>query len=169
MTGICLATQYPWAEPIHAKSTECIQTAVMNILATALNMQEIVSDNGPEFGKIQFNNFLKQLNIHHQRITPRHPESDWVLECFHRYLNSVVCNTALSNPTACWLPVVMGALRAYCMLPHTASGESPHFLVTGQDPMYTIDTLLPTLTRDFRNPKHGLVDVAQLQLAFGIA
>ncbi len=63
----------------------------------------------------------------------------------------------------------MGALRAYRMLPHTASGESPHFLVTGQDPTYAIDTLLPTLTRDFRNPKRGLVDLAQMQLAFGIA
>ncbi len=62
----------------------------------------------------------------------------------------------------------MGALRAYCTLPHTASGESPHFLVTGQDPTYAIDTLLPTLTRDLRNPKHGLVDIAQMQLAFGI-
>ncbi len=39
MTGICLATQYPWAEAIHAKSTECVQVAVMKILATALNMQ----------------------------------------------------------------------------------------------------------------------------------
>ncbi len=83
MTGICLATQYPWAEPIHAQSTECIQTAVMNILATAPNMQEIVSDNGPEFSKIQFHKFLKQLNIHHQRITPRHPESNGILEHFH--------------------------------------------------------------------------------------
>ncbi len=55
------------------------------------------------------------------------------------------------------------------MLPHTSLGESPHFLVTGQDPSYAIDTFLPTLTRDFRNPKRGLLDVAQMQLAFGIA
>ena len=81
----------------------------------------------------------------------------------------MVRNATLINPTACWLPVVTGTLRAYRMLPHTASGESPHFLVTGQDPTYAIDTLLPTLTRDFRNPKHGLVDLAQMQLAFGIA
>ncbi len=66
MTGICLATQYPWAELIHAKSTECVQAAVMKILATAPNVREIVSDNGPEFGKIYFDTFLKQLNIHHQ-------------------------------------------------------------------------------------------------------
>ena len=83
MTGICLATQYPWAEPIHAKSTECVQAAVMKILATAPNVRKIVSDNGPEFGKISFDTFLKQLNIHHQRIAPRHPESNGVLERFH--------------------------------------------------------------------------------------
>ncbi len=169
MTGICLATQYPWAELIHAKSTECVQAAIMKILATAPNVQEIVSDNSSEFGKIHFDTFLNKLNIHHQRITLRHPESNGVLERFHRYLNLVVRNAALVNPTACWLPAVMGALCAYCTLPHTASGESPHFLVTGQDPTYAIDTLLPTLTRDFRNPKHGLVDLAQMQLAFGIA
>ncbi len=168
MTGISLATQYPWAKPIHAKTTECIQSAVMNILATAPNVQEIMSDNGREFGCIQFDNFLKQLNIHHQRIAPRHPESNGVLERFHRYLNLVVRNTALVNLMACWLPAVTGALRTYCTLPHTASGELPHLLVTGQDPTYAIDTLLPTLTRDFRNPKHGLVDVTQMQLAFGI-
>ncbi len=169
MTGICLATQYPWAEPIHAKSTECVQAAVMKILATAPNVREIVSDNGPEFSKISFDTFLKQLNIHHQRIAPCHPESKGVLEHFHRYLNSVVWNAALVNLTACWLPAVMGALCAYHTLPHTSSGESPHFLVTAQDPTYAIDTLLPTLTRDFQNPKHGLLDVAQMQLAFGIA
>ncbi len=33
MTGICLATQYPWAKLIHAKSTECIKAVVMKILA----------------------------------------------------------------------------------------------------------------------------------------
>ncbi len=169
MTGICLATQYPWAELICVKSTACVQAAIMKILATALNMQEIVSDNGPEFGKTYFDTFLKQLNIHHQRIAPRHPESNRVLERFHRYLNSVVRNAALVNPTACWLPAVTGALRAYRMLPHTSLGESPHFLVTGQDPSYAIDTLLPMLTHDFRNPKHGLLHVAQMQLAFGIA
>ena len=169
MTGICLATQYPWAEPIHAKSTACVQAAVMKILATAPNVREIVSDNGPEFGKTYFDTFLQQLNIHHQRIAPRHPESNGVLERFHHYLNSVVRNAALINPTACWLPAVTGALRAYRTLPHTSSGESPHFLVTGQDPSYAIDTLLPTLTHDFRNPKRGLLDVAQMQLAFGIA
>ncbi len=169
MTGICLATQYPWAEPIYAKSTACIQAAVMKILAMAPNVQEIVSDNGPEFSQVYFDTFLKQLNIHHQRIAPRHPESNRVLERFHRYLNSVVWNAALINPTACWLPAVTGALCAYRTLPHTSSGESPHFLVTGQDPTYAIDTLLPTLTRDFRNPKCGLLDVVQMQLAFGIA
>ncbi len=66
MTGICLATQYPWAEPIRAKSTACIQAAIMKILATAPNVREIVSDNGPEFGKTYFDTFLQQLNIHHQ-------------------------------------------------------------------------------------------------------
>ena len=137
MTGICLATQYPWAEPIRAKSTTCIQAAVMSILATAPNVREIVSDNRPEFGKNHFDTFLQQLNICHQRIAPRNPESNGVLERFHRYLNSVVRNAAL--------------------------------IKTGQDPSYAIDTLLPTLTRDFRNPKHGLLDVAQMQLAFGIA
>ncbi len=63
MTGICLATQYPWAEPICTKSTACVQAAVMKILATAPNVWEIVSDNGPEFGKVYFDTFLKQLNI----------------------------------------------------------------------------------------------------------
>ena len=169
MTGICLATQYPWAELIHAKSTECVQVAVLKILATAPNVWEIVSDNSPEFGKIHFDTFLNKLNIHHQRIALSHPESNRVLERFHHYLNSVVRNAALVNPMVCWLPAVTGALHAYRMLPHTASGESPHFLVTGQDPTYAIDTLLPTLTHDFRNPKHGLVDLAQMQLAFGIA
>ena len=128
-----------------------------------------MSDNGPEFGKVYFDTFLKQLNIHHQRIAPHHPESNGVFERFHHYLNSVVRNAALVNPTACWLPAVTGALRAYRTLPHTSSGESPHFLVTGQDPTYAIDTLLPTLIRDFRNPKRGLLDVALMQLAFGIA
>ena len=66
MTGICLATQYPWAEPIHAKSTECVQAAVMKILTTAPNVREIVSDNRPEFGKVHFDTFLNKLNIHHQ-------------------------------------------------------------------------------------------------------
>ena len=169
MTGICLATQYPWAEPIHAKSTECVQAAIMKILATAPNVRETVLDNGPEFGKVHFNTFLNKLNIHHQQIAPRHPESNGVLERFHRYLNLVVQNATLVNPTVCWIPAVTGALRAYHMLPHTALGESPHFLVTGQDPTYAIDTLLPTLTRDFRNPKRGFVDLAQMQLAFGIA
>ncbi len=52
----------------------------MKILATAPNVREIVSDNGPEFGKNHFDTFLQQLNIRHQQIAPRHPESNGVLE-----------------------------------------------------------------------------------------
>ena len=44
-----------------------------------------------------------------------------------------------------WKGACLAVLEAYRKLPHTSTGECPLFLATGQDPLYAIDHLLPTV------------------------
>jgi len=42
--------------------------------------QSIVSDNGPQFAAVEFENFCKLNGIHHIRVAPYHPSSNGLAE-----------------------------------------------------------------------------------------
>jgi len=54
-------------------------------------------------------------------------------------------------------------------IPHTATGEAPLFLFTGQEPSYSIDNLLPTLSRETWSDDDNVLDLSQLRTAYGLA
>lgn len=61
------------------------------------------------------------------------------------------------------------AVATYRKLPHTATGESPMFLHTGQEPTYSIDHLLPIKSREVWQKETNSLDLSQLHVAHALA
>jgi hypothetical protein len=68
-----------------------------------------------------------------------------------------------------WWPSVRAALEAYRKTPHTSTGESPLFLFMGQEPLYSIDHLLPLKPKSVYNQEENTLDLAQLRTAYALA
>ena len=169
LTGICLHSQYPFAVEIADKQGSTVASALQDILAMCRDPTEILSDNGPEFMCKEMRELLEARHIKHVTPSPNDPESNGILERFHRYLNWVVRVTINFSPNGTWWPSVRAALEAYRKIPHTSTGETPLFLFTGQEPVYTIDHLLPTKPREIWNSEENKLDLAQLHLAYALA
>lgn len=67
------------------------------------------------------------------------------------------------------MPSVRAALETYRKVPHTATGEAPLFLFTGQEPVYSFDHLLPTRDKNIWDSSANTLDIAQLKVAYGLA
>jgi len=169
LTAIDLHSQYPFAEELPNKEALTICNALQNILSYMHTPLEILSDNGGEFVNEHFTKLMKERNIHHRTTAPHSPEGNSVLERFHRYLNSVFRTTVNLSNESRWWPAVRGAVETYRKIPHTGSGEPPLFLFTGQEPTYSIDYLLPTLSRELWNTDTNELDLAQLHTAYALA
>jgi hypothetical protein len=169
LTAIDLHSNYPFAEQIENKEASTICNAFQNMLAYMRTPTEVLSDNGGEFQNELFSRLMKERNISHVFTAPYSPQSNGILERFHGYLNSVVKTTVNLSNNNKWWPAVRGALEAYRKLPHTASGEAPLFLFTGQEPCYSIDHLLPTLSRRIWDEETNCLDLSQLHTAHAIA
>ena len=168
LTAICLLSQYPFAEPIRDRTSASVAKAFGKILAVATNCQEVLSDNGKEFVGSEFQALLKAKRITHTLTAPYSPQSNAVKERWHRYMNEVVRLSRKTMDQNTWEDAVQAAIHAYRVLPHTATGESPHFLVFGEDPVISIDTIFPTLRRSYGDQSGAMV-LEQLRIAYGLA
>ena len=84
-------------------------------------------------------------------------------------MNEVVRMSKSTMEKNTWEDPVQSAVESYRMLPHTATGESPHFLVFGEDPNISIDRIFPTLKRSYGDQSNGTMILEQLRLAYGLA
>ena len=165
LTAIDLHSQYPFVEPIENKEAETVCEAMQNILAQMRTPNEIVSDNGTEFKNIHFRELTLKRNIKHTFVAPRSPQSNGVIERFHRFLNETYRKTKQLSKKVKWWPVIRAAVETYRKLPHTATGEAPIFLFAGQEPTYCIDHLLPTLARANWHNKDVKLNLQELWVA----
>ena len=168
-TAICTHSQYPFAVPTPDKTSASAIQALHLILADAVNCKELLTDNGPEFTSEEFQSFLRNCGIKHCRTAPYSPMSNGALERWHRFLNQVVRMSDGVREGNSWEDSVVAAYKAYRIMPHTSSGESPYFLVRGEDPNLVLDNWMPTLTRSTGRMLMDLEVRKQLQIAFGIA
>lgn len=169
LTGMCLLSQYPFAVPTKDKTAAEACRALLQILNVAQSCREILSDNGPEFTSSSFRDLLSQHGIQHVTTAPYAPQSNGVLERWHRYLNQVVRLCQSVGVLTDWESAVEAALKAYRAMPHTASGESPYFLCFREDPKLSIDSFMPIIRRT--NHDESTLDRvrSQMEVAFGLA
>ncbi len=169
LTALCLHSQYPFAVPIPDKKASSVVRALSSILGQVTTCKEILSDNGLEFRSKEVESYLAGLGIKQRFTAPYCPESNGVLERWHKFMNQVVRICERVRDDNEWEPAVEGALKAYRAMPHTSTGKSPHSLVFGQEPVLNLDRLMPTLVRTYNDPTTAEVVGNQLKIAFGLA
>ena len=169
LTAICTHSQYPFAEPIPDKTAASVCSALSKILSTVTSCTHILSDNGPEFKSKELEDLLRPLGIKHHFTAAYCPQSNGILERWHRYMNTVVrmCDTVREDNN--WEPSILAALKAYRCIPHSTSGFSPHYLAYKESPKLDLDRMMPTLSITPHDEGHAERLTKHFQLAFGLA
>jgi hypothetical protein len=168
LTAMCMHSMYPFVKQIDDKKEDSIRDAMLEILAEAGEPVEILSDNGGEFVSESFQTLLRDRKIAWRASAPYSPQTNGILERFHRYLNEQLRITTNLGEKGFW-PAVRAAVVTYRKSPHCSSGETPMFLFLGREPTYCIDHLLPTYAREVWDESEAKWDLTVTRLAHAIA
>jgi len=122
-----------WAEVVSIESTGSEETTSKFITAWTQRFgapKVLVSDNGSAFDAVM-EEFQKKLGIEIKKAVPYHPEGNSFIETFHRFLRtSFIALETYPVSTEVKTALIMWGYRS---LPHTSTGETPSYLLTGCD------------------------------------
>jgi transposase InsO family protein len=114
-----------WVEAVPMATTtaaDCAEALFTNWIVRYGVPAEITSDRGPQFTSTLWAAMCKLLNIDHLSTTAFHPQSNGMIERWHRRLKDALRTRAAGHEWAAHLPWILLALRA---APHDDSGQSP--------------------------------------------
>ena len=126
LTCIDRATRWPEAIPLVDTTAHSVAIALVSGWISRLGVPlQLVTDRGVQFESELFSEIASIVGFNHIRTTSYHPQSNGIIERFHRTMKAAIMARKENWFTA--LPVVMLGLR---MSP-TANGYSPFTNLTG--------------------------------------
>ncbi|KAG7298724.1 hypothetical protein JYU34_017133 [Plutella xylostella] len=132
-----------WIEAIRMKRTtaQAVITVLRDIWAKFGLPKQTVSDNGPPFSSVEFQQFLSHNGIEHIFSSPYHPASNGAAE------NAVkICKRAIKKALKQKLDVDVALNRfllAYRNTEHETTGDSPASILQGRNLRMRLDNLKP--------------------------
>ena len=130
-----------WAEavPIRRHTAPIVARAVFEQVFMRFGAaRRLLTDQGPEFESELLAELCRLMDVDKIRTSPYHPQSNGMLERFHRVLNSMLAKV-IDEDQRNWpdhLPTVMAAYRASV---HEATGFSPNRLILGREARLPVD------------------------------
>ncbi|XDV48223.1 hypothetical protein PO909_017673 [Leuciscus waleckii] len=127
----------------------------------------IHSDQGRNFESALIQQLCCLYGVEKSRTTPYHPAGNGQCERFNRTLHNLLCTLPVAKKGD-WPFCLPQVLFAYNTTPHQATGESPYFLMFGQEPRLPVDFLLGRVEQPLAGSVHRWVLEHQdrLQVAF---
>ena len=137
-------TRWPEAVPMNdITSSACITAMTENWFSRFGVPAVITTDQGPQFTSTAWSSAMSMFGIRHVKTTPYHPQSNGMVERFHRSLKNAL---RARGSTVSWkqdLPLIMLSLRS---TPRDDNGISPAEMVYGSVlalPSAFVDTRAP--------------------------
>lgn len=127
----------------------------------------IHSDQGRNFESSLVQQLCALYGVEKSRTTPYHPAGSSQCERFNRTLHNLLCTLPVSRKRD-WSSCLPQVLYSYNTTPHQATGESPFFLMFGQEGRLPIDFLLGRVQEPVGCGVHEWIQEHQtrLQIAF---
>ena len=91
----------------------------------------VISDGGPHFIDRKFRHFLFDHRVHHNIVTPYHPQTSGQAETSNKQIKNILQKTVNEMGTT-WKDKLHGALWAYRSAYKTPLGMSPYQLIYGK-------------------------------------
>ena len=145
LTIIDRTSRWPEAIPLTSTTADACATALIHHWIACFGVPTtITSDRGPQFTSALWHRLCTQLHIQHRPTTAYHPQSNGLVERFHRRLKDALRARAAAADWFHHLPWVLLSIRT---TPAAASNISPAHSLYGADL-----TLPPQLLPEYQPP-----------------
>ena len=137
ITAIDYCTSKTIAYPLTARSAEAAIEVLEEIVWTYGKPSEIITDNGEEFRSKKFQAVRKRYDIHHNRTSPGHPQTNGKVERLNHELVQRLQRISAENDHQIkdWDLYLRQALFAFQAHTNTRLGATPFFLQYGTEPI----------------------------------
>jgi len=95
--------------------------------------EQIHTDQGAQFQSQLMGDLCRIWEVNQSRTTPYHPQGNGVVERNNRMLSDALRSLLLGRGQEEWDVVLPQIMRAYRSTPHSATQETPNFLMLGRE------------------------------------
>lgn len=161
-------SKYTLAIPTRDQRASTVAQVLVNEWFYKLGVPgRIHSDQGRNFEASLIQQLCSLYGIEKSRTTPYHPAGNGQCERFNRTLHNLL-RTLPSFRKMDWVDYLPQLLFCYNSTPHQATGETPYYLLFGQEPRLPVDFLLGRVPEPVAGTVNAWVTEHQtrLQVAF---
>ncbi|XP_055958447.1 uncharacterized protein K02A2.6-like [Patella vulgata] len=135
-----------WLEVIQMKSITTTSTVkeLRKLFSTFGTPEHIVTDNGTQYTSSEFFEFLFANDIKHTRTAPAHPATNGMAERYVGYFKKQM--KKMADDRRSLEEKICGFLLSYRTTPHSATGESPCYLLMHRQLRTRFSSLRPSLS-----------------------
>lgn len=149
LTMMDFASRYPEAVPLWRVDAKTVTEVLLEVFGRFGIPDEILTDNGTVFTSKYTKSLMATLGIKQIRTSPYHPQTNGMLERWHRTIKTIIRKLDKPEKWASTLPMALFAARD---APHGSTGFSPFQLLFGHNINSSTSMLHKTWTCNSKTP-----------------
>jgi hypothetical protein len=147
LTAIDYFTKYAWAIPIPDATTETIMKEIMKQIVCVYGAPEIIlTDRGSAFKSELAEAIYALINSKKIQTTSYHPQTNGLIERFHRGMNDMLSCICKENPND-WDENIQYVMMSYHSVKQKTTGYTPNYLMYGREIKMPIDIIIERETQ----------------------